>query len=151
MIQRIQTIYLLLASIFASVMFLSPQMTFDVLENTCELYTFGIYSIGENASVVVPTTHMGFLNGLAALLPFVLIFFYKKRMLQLRFCYVEIVLLVGLQIFIGYTIYTLSMDGENIIYSVTAIMPTITAIFIWLATRGIIKDESLILSLNRIR
>lgn len=142
---------MLIASILVSTMFLFPQITFDILGETCELYSFGAYTAGEDAKLLFPTIHMGILNALAAILPFGLIFFYKNRMLQLRFCYVELVLLLGLQIFIGYSIYTLKVDGDNMIYSVTAIIPIVASIFMWLAVRGIIKDEALILSLNRIR
>lgn len=142
---------MLLASIFVGAMFLFPQITFDILGETCEVYNFGAYSVGEDAKLLFPTTHMGILNIIAAILPFGLIFFYKNRMLQLRFCYVEVMLLLGLQLFIGYSIYTLKVDGDNMRYSATAVMPIIAAIFMWLAARGIIKDEALVRSLDRLR
>jgi hypothetical protein len=93
MIQRIQTVYLFISALLITSLL---KLKFADLSVNNELYTFvakGIYA-GENL----------IFNGLAififiliiVLLHFIVIFLYKKRILQIRILVFTIVLLLGL-------------------------------------------------------
>ncbi len=160
MIQRVQTLYLFAASLVVSLMLFFPMVSFaftsDGASGEIELTSFGLYSDGALREVLTSTTYMGVLNILVALLPFLIIFLYKSRLLQIRLCYVSWVLMLGLQLFVGYYLYVVNdvisiMDASNISYSPTIVLPLIGCILIWLGYRGIVKDEALVRSLDRLR
>lgn len=86
------------------------------------------------------------------------IFSYRHRLFQIKLCYMIWIFLLGLMIFTAVFFYRLneilvSVGGANVAsnYSITAIFPIVSLILVWLAYRGIIKDESLVRSLDRLR
>ena len=93
----------------------------------------------------------------AAALPLVTIFLYKKRMAQIRFCVSEIVLLLGSVVFIALYCYRLCvvlaelMPELHFTLGFASLMPIIAIILVILAIRGIARDEALVRSLDRIR
>ena len=146
MIQRIQSLYLLLVAVLTGLMLLMPLGTF--LGGTEEMYLDGtpvLTAYGLAATVIA-----------AALLPFVTIFLYKKRLLQFRLCVVETVLLAGVMLFEIYYIWggarslsTLAVSAWKL--SAAAFFPPVSLIFTYLALRGIRKDILLVKSLDTIR
>jgi len=147
MIQRIQTVYLFISALLiASLM----KLKFADLSVNNELYTFiakGIYS-GEEL----------IFNGLAififipiiALLHFLVIFIYKKRILQIRILVFSMLLLLGLFGLFFYFTYA-GFTGAQVAFKIPVVFPIVAAILDFLAIRAIGKDEALIRSLNRIR
>ena len=85
MIQRIQSLYLLIAAALMSLTLLMPIATFVVDGQTFELSAFAL-SCGE---VSQSTLWMGVMLILATVLPLVTIFLFKRRTLQVRLCAVE--------------------------------------------------------------
>lgn len=162
MIQRIQTIYLfVLTALMAAVLF-TPLARFLGGTEEFRLMAFGVKSLGEPAGLgvdspyVASTLYMGILVALSTLLPLVNIFLYKRRWLQMRLCVVEIVLLIGVQIFVCYYIFKAwrSVSGleiHSVSYSLVDVFPLIGIVLAYMAMRGIIKDETLVRSLDRIR
>ena len=162
MIQRIQTIYLfVLTALMAAVLF-TPLARFLGGTEEFRLMAFGVKSLGEPAGLgadslyVASTLYMGILVVLSTLLPLVNIFLYKRRWLQIRLCMVEIVLLVGVQIFVCYYIFkawhsVAGFEIHSVSYSLVDIFPLIGIVLAYMAMRGIIKDETLVRSLDRIR
>ena len=162
MIQRIQTVYLLVVAILMTMTVLMPLATLSH-ENYGDvvLYAFGPTGVPESAGTFdsyVPLL-LGCLLILPTLLPIVIIFLFKKRMVQLRLCASEIVLLIGSLAFIGIYCYRLhsgleeAMDGIDWKFTLdfASILPIISIILVCLAFRGIAKDEALVRSLDRIR
>ena len=160
MIQRIQTVYLLVATILMSLTLFCPLAT--ITDGTYEivLSAFGVTGIPESFGTFnsqLPL-YLGALLLLPTLLPIVIIFLFKKRMLQIRLCVSELVLQLGSLAFIGIYCYRLH---DAITSSVKAdwlftlgwasIMPIVAMILVGLAIRGIAKDEALVRSLDRIR
>ncbi len=97
MIQRIQTLYLLIAAALMTVAVFSPLAVFNV--GAAE-YTLSSFSLaGEGGSFA--TLWLGILLAVSALLPLATLFLYKRRQLQIRLCAVELVLLIGCIVFIG--------------------------------------------------
>lgn len=152
MIQRIQSLYLLLATIFMSLTLFMPIATFVFDGQTYELTAFAL-SCGEQSE---STLWMGIMLVLSTLLPFVTIFLFKRRTLQIRLCAVEIILLLGSLVFIGlyYWLTTRIFEGfslEHRQFGWAAPMPIISLVLSYLASRAIFKDEVLVRSLDRIR
>ncbi len=139
MIQRIQTVYLFISALLIASLL---KLKFADLSVNNEIYTFvarGIYS-GEGLVF----------NGLAILLHFIVIFLYKKRILQIRILVFTMVLLLGLFGMFFYFTYA-GFTGAKVAFKVPVVFPIVSAILDFLAIRAIGKDEALVRSLNRIR
>ena len=138
MIQRIQSIWLLLAAVCA---FLTLKFSYySGTDLTGAPYqqltavTGGLPILG--TTIVIGT------------LAFINIFLYKNRVLQLRLCALGIVL-EAMLIFLYYR--QLSATFSQGTYSLTAILHSLIILFLALAARGINKDEKLIKESNRLR
>ncbi len=156
MIQRIQSLYLLAATSIMTIFFSATLATFN-----CDLGLFSLKAAGivdVEGVLFAPTAYLIFITGLATLLPLVTIFLFKKRMLQLRLCVVEIILAIGVLIiegvyyYLGSRSFDVSVLGDaTSSISIAAALPIAVIIFSYLALRGIFKDEMLVKSLDRIR
>ncbi len=135
MIQRIQSVWLLLAATCA---FLSFKLPFYSGTNAkAPLYKL---NAGENFLLILTTVLVGALS-------FVIIFLFKKRTLQLRLCVLGIAL-EALLIFLYYREVTAFTEGT---YSLWAILHSLIVILFFLAARAINKDEKLIKDSDRLR
>ena len=154
MIQRIQTLYLLVVAALLAVTIFTPMAYFSIGGEEYTLTAFAVRNA--EGAAVQPTMYMGILLAMAGILPLIVIFLYKHRMLQLRLCIVEIVLLVGSAVMTG-IYYYLSVrffsKTDLVAKGVHAgiVLPLVAIVFAVLAIRGIFKDEMLVRSLNRIR
>ena len=153
MIQRIQTLYLLIATVLMAVTLFCPIATFYAGDTTYTLEAFSLSGGGESQS----TIWMGIILVVGAFLPLVTIFLFKRRQLQIRLCGAEMVVLLGAIAFIA-IYYWLSvfnaLDGVEIDhrqFSWAAPMPLVSMVLTYLAGRAIFKDEMLVRSLDRIR
>lgn len=152
MIQRIQSLYLLaVAALMATAVF-TPLAYFAAGAEEYLLYAFSLKS----AETSYSTLYMGVIVALAAILPFVTIFLFKNRMLQIRLCAVELVLLVGSAIFMAIYYYLGGRMFSGLEFSaqgfrIAMIFPVVSLILDYLAIRAIFHDEMLVRSLNRIR
>lgn len=154
MIQRIQSLYLLVAAALLAVAIFTPIASFT---GGGTQLTLSAFELSDSEGVYAESAlWMGILLSLSALLPLVTIFLYKHRQLQIRLCGVELVLLVGDIAFM--TIYYLL--AERVVEATAfpasairfgAIMPVVAIVFVALAMRAIFRDELLVRSLDRIR
>ena len=152
MIQRIQTLYLFLVAVLTALLCFLPFVEFLKEGEVYEQTVWGIRSANEAAETVVPTTPMGILAMLCTGLPLVTIFLYKKRLLQIRMCIVEIVLLVGLSAYmILFLVRTGGEFSDRAVFSIVDLFPLLGLVLTGLAIRGISKDIVLVRSLDRIR
>ena len=128
MIQRKQTLYLLLCVILTVV---------------C-IY----FELTEDNHPWALTTIMG----ITGVLEFFGIFLFRRRALQMRLCTFCIILLVGWYAAMVAFAY---IQGEGLVGEfrpqVWASIPAINAILLYLAFRGILHDELLVRSLDRLR
>jgi hypothetical protein len=152
MIQRIQTLYLLVATILMAMTLIFPIALFQVSGVEFTLSAFSFSGANESQS----TLYMGILLALATAVPIVTIFLFKRRTLQIRLCAVEAVLLLGTLVFIGLYYWLSNRFFED--YTIdhkqfgwSAIMPVLALILDIMAARAIFKDEVLVRSLDRIR
>lgn len=155
MIQRIQTVYLLLATIAMSLTLFLPLAT--IWQGGNEIIIKAWFADGTVGFKAPLPLYLGIILSVATALPFVTIFLYKKRMAQIRICVSEIVLLLGSVAFIALYCYRLCevlaemMTDLNFTLGFASLMPFVAIIFVVLAIRGIARDEALVRSLDRIR
>ena len=93
MIQRIQTLHLLIVTALMAVTLFAPLAWFAGDAGEFRLYAFSLQTSAGEA--VQSTVYMGVVLALACVLPFITIFLFRRRLLQIRLCVVEIVLLIG--------------------------------------------------------
>ncbi len=154
MIQRIQTIYLLAATSLMMTFLFSPLATFASSE---EIYTMSTFNIkGVDGATILSLPYLMIISVLAAILPLVNIFLFKKRMLQIRLCVVQIILAVGALLIAGVHYYLTGRTFGAEVELVSSIrivcaLPIVALLFDFLALKAIFKDELLIKSLDRIR
>jgi Domain of unknown function (DUF4293) len=143
MLQRRQTIWLLLAFICAVLTlkfpFFSGHRIFDI-NNSKTAYLTAIGSGYNNIAILILTVAI-FVSALIS------IFLYKNRKVQLRIVLVSFLISL-LDIFLYYRGTQKFTDGT---YSLTAIFALLVPIFLLLAARGIYKDEKLVRSADRLR
>jgi hypothetical protein len=138
MLQRIQSVWLLLAAVFDAITFRFP------FANGDWIFDKFLYPIELNAKTTIWFTVLTVLNGILA---FITIFLFGNRKLQLRLTYLGIFLSAVL-----ITLYFLELKnfiGGNIAVWVVFYF-AILACYIF-AARGILNDNKLIKSLDRLR
>lgn len=146
MIQRIQTIYLLIAAILMAVTAFSPLF----IVGSQVVNAMAIVEAGE---VIKPTWGIVSVAVLTSIVSLLAIFMFKNRKLQVKFVNVAIVL--GFFFYVTTLVYMLSYYDNffGILSSVSfgVILPLCAIIFMFLAKGRIAKDEKLVRSLDRIR
>ncbi|MFR9523886.1 MAG: DUF4293 domain-containing protein [Rikenellaceae bacterium] len=154
MIQRIQTLYLLAA---VALMVIFSLSTFALFIAPDQIYTMSAMGLEmHDGTMMYRLPHLIIVAALASLLPLVNIFFFKKRMLQVRLCVVQIVLTVGVLAIAGVYYYlgnrTLGVGaGGDSTLRIVCALPFVAMFFDYLALKAIFKDELLVKSLDRIR
>ncbi len=154
MIQRIQTAYLFIASMIMFSMLFSPLA--EMLDSIDQYYhfdLFGIYEgVGETAQKIESVLPLRFLVLVTAALSLLAIVFYKRRILQIRICIFNLMMLIGFYPLFFFYFYHIKIRLSAIAdFKITVIFPVIAIILVFLATRNIRKDELLVRSYNRIR
>ena len=133
MLQRVQSLFLIVALTLLALLFLLPLI--HISEQT-KVYCYEVRPLLLLA--VLPT--LGIL---------VAIFLYKTRLVQIRVLAFAAVILAGLQGWIGYYYFFERIPGS--LFSFTAVFPIMAAILILLAIRYIARDEAMVRSVNRLR
>ena len=152
MIQRIQSLYLLAVAALMATAIFTPLAYFAAGVEEYNLYAFSLQGAQESYS----TIYMGVIVALAAIIPFVNIFLFKNRLLQIRLCAVELMLLVGSAIFMAIYYFLSNRMFSQLEFSahgfhIAIIFPLIALVLDYLALRAIFRDEMLVKSLDRIR
>ncbi len=141
MIQRIQTIWLLLASIVA---FLTLKFSFysGHLLNDAQKQFISLSGSAPSMLITVLTVTV-------AVASLVLIFLFKDRKMQLRITIAVLVLSI-----INIVLYFLKVQefvSTESSFDLTAVLVFVVPVFLILAARGIYKDNKLIKSVDRLR
>lgn len=154
MIQRIQTLYLLIAEFLVAALFFFPYA--EIAGKDGLIYRFdskGIFIEGvANVESIYESLPVLILCTLVLLLLLVTIFQYKNRVRQMRLSTVNIFLLIGLSgLIFYYTWESSKIIGGTFSLTLFTAFPIVSAILVYLAIRGIAKDEALVRSIDRIR
>lgn len=153
MLQRIQTVYLL---IVAALMVATLFMPLAMLQDGNELFRFdatGLSTMTAEPELIYPTWGLFALVAIIALVAFAAIFMFKKRMLQIRMCIFNALLKIGFYALFFYFILGLKgdMEGSSLSIKFALSFPLIAIILDYLAIRNIGADETLVRSLERLR
>lgn len=164
MLQRIQTIYLLVTFIFTVLLMILP-MGYLLQDGMIE--TFKLNAVGAYQLIADPTTSnvsSQFVKGAWALFFLIClimgtttfdILLFKKRMLQIRVAIFNMMLQLGIYaLFALY--YFFLMPNQGVVSGIfqpawTIVLPIINVILTYLAVRAIGADEALVRSLDRLR
>lgn len=158
MIQRIQSLYLLLAFIACVLTFFFPFADF-VLNGDQGYYLFTVTGLRDTGPGHVQVFNWVFslplwaMNTLVGLLCIYIIFHFKDRITQLKLLRVNVFINL---IFIGFVFYYASSLIENKLgmtphYRIGIYFPLASILLQVLATRAIRKDEKLVRSADRLR
>ena len=152
MIQRIQSIFLLVSLCFLLSMFFASVA--EVVYDTGEILTFnltGYYQTEAGTTISVSKQYSLLAFGaLICALNLITILLYRSRLLQLRLCIYNILLLAGLMLVILYATFSLE-NSHAVSYRLSIVFPVISMILHYLAFRGIRKDELMVQALSRLR
>ncbi len=146
MIQRIQSIFLLLTAVCLGLLFVLP---FGSSKSSGEgILQDGLFNIHDHTAMLI-------LTALGCLLAVGGIFMYNNRTLQIRFTYFLIMICIFIPL-VGVIVY-LNATQEPAVQSVDVkeqfglAMPILALVFSFLAKRNISKDDKLVKSMDRLR
>ena len=151
--QRIQTLYLFLSGVTATLLLLFT--LFTVTQSDPET----IYAANFTGLIVSGWTSIKYFNlvsfvltSLVTIISFVTIFLYKRRKLQIRLTIIGLLLMVAAIVAFGYMLWR----QTDLMQATTQIrfwivLPIINLLCQYLAMRNIIKDDILVRASNRRR
>ncbi len=157
MIQRIQTIWLLLAAVILLGLFVFPYLNYiDLVGLGKKLFVTGSYSSVNNEAVKQESFLLqSIATVVLAVIPLATIFLYNNRKLQLKLIYLEIVFIALFGVWIYSSASSIlatisqSVGAQNI--GVGFFLLPVSIIFLAMAIGGIRNDEKLIKSADRLR
>lgn len=146
MIQRIQSIFLLLAGGASLSLFGLPFASTPEAAPDSQLFADSVYSLMDTPALIV-------LFGIAGLLAIISIFLFNNRKLQMRLTIFSFIAnLLGVVMAVIYYMQHSQDLGEQIINDEAGIyMPIASFVLLLLAYRFINKDEKLVRSMDRLR
>ncbi|MEM9053093.1 MAG: DUF4293 domain-containing protein [Bacteroidota bacterium] len=158
MIQRVQTIYLVLAAISGLMTFFLPFAHFlDGDVKLGEFAVFGVFNVQSNLlELSGPSSFPSWIfTVLTVVSAAAAVFLYKNRATQLKVTRLAMLLNLAFIAYLAFGIESimgqLYDDSVRVLYHSGFYMPVIALPFLFLAIRGIKKDEALVKSLDRIR
>ena len=147
MIQRIQTLYLLLSTVLVSLLLLLP---FAEITKDGAVFLMNFKGILLDGTVIQSGIIILLLVVVIVIMHIYAILKFKKRLLQIqviKFTIWGLLGLFGMFFFIAYSTFSGSVTN----FKISHVFPVIAIILDWLAMRAIKKDEALIRSIDRIR
>lgn len=152
MLQRSQTLFLLGVFILTVLMFTGPIADFTGENGVQTLKHSGVFnSQGEKLELSTWPLTVSF--ALVTALSFFNIFSYKNRVRQMRLCIFLILVsfgMVGMMFYYTWVTGT-KFDAAQTLYQWRIIMPPIAIVLLYLAFRGIRRDELMVKAYERIR
>ncbi len=149
MIQRKQSLYWFLAAVLAITLIFMNFLQLVTNNGDYDITAFGVFKGTEKIVPAIPL--IAYLVGLAVT-NIVVIFLYKKRVLQARISTLLCLLSLGFYALLAFYRF-MSLDSEVLAtkFGYGIIIPLICAILDYMATRATISDEKKVRSLDRIR
>lgn len=150
MIQRIQTVYLLLAVIALLLQFAIPYAVVPMGREALAVPTLadGMFNLTDRTGLVINTL-------VAAALALVAIFLYSNRVVQSRITSFGIFTATFLAIYLGTQFFTLANEAneimEDLSYRAGVGMPALSVALMWMANKGIRRDQAKVEAANRLR
>ncbi|MBQ0008056.1 MAG: DUF4293 domain-containing protein [bacterium] len=152
MIQRIQTLYLLIVTILMATTIFFPLILLTATDNTFIQLSFRGFA-NEGWNLEVSTACLSCLTAIIALLSLGNIFMFNNRSRQVRICIFNMLLMLGWYALLVTVVYYKLQEGSFDTFHIqfASCFPLISIILTFLAMRGVLKDEALVKSLDRLR
>jgi len=153
MLQRIQTVYLLIVvALIVATLFL-PLATIQIEDVFYSYNASGISTMNGEPELVYPAWGLFALTAIIALIALCSIFMFKKRVVQIRLCIFNMLLMLGFYGIFVYIAYVVlgQVETSELIIKIPLSFPLIGLILTYLAIRNIGADEALVRSLERLR
>lgn len=154
MIQRIQSIWLLLAALTLICLFFIPLLTKNINNTEYLLYIDGhhqpIQEVNGSTTDITPIGAM-IINGITVLVCLICIFQFRNRAMQKRLIMINIVLIIVTAVLsaLNASLIPGGINGSSI--HIGSSLFAVAIIFCLLSIRGINKDEQLLRSADRLR
>ncbi len=137
MIQRIQTVWFFLAALV-----------------TASTLYFNMYKLADGNFLSLDNNYIGIvLVAVSVILSLVALFSFKKRPMQINLIWLNILVLIGLLVWIYFSIEdansTNTAQGGS--FRLAAFIPLVAIVFLWMARIGIKKDIKLLKAYDRLR
>lgn len=147
-IQRIQSVYLLIAVILMAVFAFFPALSFELGGRN---FVYGALEAGK-----VGVTHvdplMLMLIILIVFLAIVDIFLFKNLQRQMTVCFVDIIIGLSMLVAIAVQAFVIgNMDGVSVTWQWYLILPVLSIIFLMLAHKAMSKDKKMLRDADRLR
>lgn len=149
MIQRIQTVYLLIVAILMVVMMSFPVGYFYTETSVSDMTNLAV--MAPDGSVNYAPWALFAILMVVAIVALVTIFLYKKRMLQIRLTLFSSIVLIGYYVTLATFVWGTLKDCGSFTPAWTLCLPLISIILNWLAIRAIGRDEMLVKAYERLR
>jgi len=147
MIQRIQSVYMLLSALVTGLLL---KLKLADMVSGDQFYTFFAGGVYHKAERIFSGLPLQVFISVAVITHLVAILSYRNRVRQIRILVFAEIVLLGLMGIILYFAYG-SLDGLNVSFKLPVAFPLVAVILNFLAIRAIGKDEALIRSIDRIR
>lgn len=143
---------LIIVALTVAMLFLS----LAVLDAGGVLYAFdatGLSTMGAQPELIYPTWGLFALAAVIALVALLTIFLFRKRILQIRLCVFNALLMLGFYALFGFFLWTVKgeLGADGIQVKIASCFLVINLILDYLAIRNIGADEALVRSLDRLR
>jgi hypothetical protein len=156
MIQRVQSIYLFLVVVLMSFMLIWPFAEIALKDGQVVVfYSYAVkkYITKENTEILIRSIPVLIMVLLIGLLSFMNIFQFNRRIIQMRVCVLNSLLMIGLLLLMlyYYLVIKRALPVETHALKLPFIIPVVSIILTLLAYRGIHQDEMLVRSYDRLR
>ncbi|MBM6881703.1 DUF4293 domain-containing protein [Bacteroides caecigallinarum] len=149
MIQRIQSVYLLIVAILSVIVISSSLGSFIGADNSITEFT-NLSLVAQDGTEDYRPWALFAIQMISAIISLITIFLYKKRMLQIRLTLFNIILTIGY--YVAFVTFIFMLKGDaTFVPSWIVCLPFIAIVLDWLAIRAIGKDEMLVKAYERLR
>jgi hypothetical protein len=155
MLQRIQSLYLLLAALSVYALFLFPLVQHVYVDD--KAVTLMVTGVFQDANgQLIHTQFFTALTGATAivgLLPIAIIFLYKNRKQQITLCYGAILVVIGLSFWLEKSVQSVIGTAPIALHNfgIGVLLSTVSILLLVLAVKRINFDEKLVKSADRLR
>ena len=157
MIQRIQSLFLLVAAVCFGWACFMPIGTLNAVEISYIYTPWVLKQDIVNGLNIRETYYIGLLQAMLAILSFAAIFFYKNRALQSKICTAAIIisfilLVVMLVVYPNRVFPNMPLtQGLEVVYSLWALLSVLPVGLLYLANKFIMQDEKKVRAADRLR
>ncbi|MFD0794764.1 DUF4293 domain-containing protein [Mucilaginibacter litoreus] len=155
MLQRIQSIYLLFASLVLFALYIFPLAHGLYVDGRLvNISVTGVYeNINGQDKVVQSFLALTVVTAIVALIPLIIIFLFRNRKQQIALCYSTILVLIGYSFWMAQTVKAvvgpITLAYKNM--GIGLFLTSLSIILLIFAVKAIQRDEKLVKSADRLR